>query len=455
MRLRQKLFAAILAAMVLMFLLLSLASFLNALEAQTARRELEGRLEAVATEEFLAAVGGDGKDRWSQLSWRLEPVGADDWEVTLDGLPLLDPEREDLDAMLVVLNHGPYELLRARNIYGLEPVRWLSTLFWALASGTVVLLLVVYGLLSRLILRPVEDLVAASRALSSGGRPPRVAGDSRPDEIGELIKVFNKMVAEVVMSREDLKHRVEEATAERERALKRLALEQRLSATGKLAAGVAHEINNPLGGMMNAARTLSSEPGMSPRAVEYVELIEDGLRRIANIVERMRSFVRAKAAVGTFSVQDAVRGAVSFARHRIESQQIELAEEYGAADAFVAGDIGELQQVFLNVILNALDAMADAASKRLSISVKRVDALVSVEFVDTGSGMNEEQLASAFDLFYSTKEAGTGLGLAISHTIVVDHGGEMELDSVEGRGTTARIRLPCVEDRAESGPGQP
>jgi len=447
MRLRQKLFTAILAAMVLMFLLLSLASMLNALEAQQARRNLEGRLDAVARECFLATVDRPAPD-FADLSRRLAPLGEGDWDVVAGGEPLLAPGRTDLDSMIEVERHGAYALVRTRVVAGLEPVRWLPTLFWALASGTAVLLLVVYGMLLRLVLRPVEDLVAASRSLSAGGRPPRVPGEDRPDEMGDLIKVFNRMAAEVVISREDLKRRVEEATHEREKALQRLALEQRLSATGKLAAGVAHEINNPLGGMINAARTLAGEKGLSPRAAEYVQLIKDGLGRITSIVERLRSFIRARADVGSVDVVETMRGALSFARHRVDRESVELEERFPAEGATVTGDAGELQQVFLNLVLNGLDAMLESETRRLTVSIGREDVSVVVEVSDTGVGMNQEQLANAFDLFYSTKQSGTGLGLAIAHKIVTDHGGEIELEGAPGTGTTVRMRLPS-SDTAE------
>jgi signal transduction histidine kinase len=271
-----------------------------------------------------------------------------------------------------------------------------------------------------------------------------VGGESRQDEMGDLIKVFNRMTNEVVISREDLKRRVEEATRDREKALQRLALEQRLSATGRLATGVAHEINNPLGGMINAARTLAGEKGLSARATEYVGLIEDGLKRIATIVERLRSFIRPHGEVARVDLVRTWRGAVSFAHHRIEKEGIALVEDCPVEAGAVAadGDAGELQQVFLNLALNALDAMGDSARKELKVSVRRTDAWAIVEVADTGVGMDAQQLANAFDLFYSTKESGTGLGLAIAHRIVTDHGGEIEIESVVGSGTTVRVKLP-------------
>ena len=109
---------------------------------------------------------------------------------------------------------------------------------------------------------------------------------------------------------------------------------------------------------------------------------------------------------------------------------------------------------FLNLLMNALDAMKEVepGDRRLGVSVRRQDSSVIAEVTDTGAGMGAEALAGAFDLFYSTKEdGGTGLGLAIAHRIVTDHGGEIELDSSPGRGTTARVSLPAEDEGEEAG----
>jgi len=446
-RLRQKLFAAILGIMAVMFMLLALVSFLHGLEAQTGRHELLARLRRGASAAFVDAARGPGEVRWDRFAELMGSLGFTDWCVLREGGGVVaGPSSADAAGLEPLAWAGGYKLLVARSPreLGLEPIRWLSGLFWAVTASTALLLLVVYGLLLRLVLRPVEDLVEASRKLGSGARPPKVPGGHRTDEIGELVGAFNLMAAEVASSREELERRVEEATRERERALKRLALEQRLSATGTFAAGVAHEIANPLGGMINAVRTLSDEQGLSQRGREYLALVQEGLERIAALVERMRSFVRPRPSVGPVDLASVVRGAVEFVRHRIEKEGVRLVE--GPFEpAVVSGDAGELQQVLLNLIVNALDAMRDTGEKRLALRTRRDGARALAEVADTGRGMTAEELSSAFDLFYTTKQSGTGLGLAIAHKIVTDHGGEIELESSPGAGTTARVSLPVSE----------
>jgi len=448
MRLRQKLFAAIIAAMVVMSLLLVLASFMNALEVQAEAVVVERRLMAAAVREFRRVASRGSEPEIAQaLSNIREMLPAYSWTVAKGG--------REVDGKAVA-TVGGYSLYRSGRGARVAPTRWLTGVLLAVACGTALLLLVVYGMLLRLVLRPVEDLVAASRVLSSGAMPPKVAGEGRPDEIGELVGAFNRMSAEVRASHEEMEKRVERALAEREKARRRLALEQRLSATGKLAAGVAHEIANPLGGMINAARAVSKEQGLSERGREYLGLVDDGLERVRTIVERMRTFVKPHPSVKSVDVAETVRGALAFARHRMKNESVVLDEDCPKAPLRVSGDAGELQQVFLNLIMNSLDAMKEVGpgARRLGVRVARDGAGAVVEISDTGSGMGAEALAEAFDLFYSTKdEGGTGLGLAIAHRIVTDHGGDIELESSPGGGTTARISLPAEhEDEGADAP---
>jgi signal transduction histidine kinase len=438
------------------FLLLALAAILNGLQAHRTESDLRRRLESGAAEAFSHSAAEPSGDNWIRLVGSMDRLGFDDeWCVRRvdDGaficdshnvMPYGSHELHCGEGLVRFVARSGYELLLPPRATGISVLGGLSGIFWAVAAGTVLLMLVVYGLLLRLVLRPVENLVAASRVLSSGRRPEKVPGEWRTDEMGELAGAFNLMAGEVSAGREELERRVEEATREYERAQRRLVLEQRLAATGKLAAGLAHEINNPLGGMINAARTLEKEEGLSERAREYVALVREGLARIAALVERMRTFSRPRPKVGPVDLGEAARAALSFARHRAGEEGVEVEEDFARDLPPVTGDAGELQQVLLNLVLNALDAMRSSAEKRLRVKVAREGAGVVCEVSDTGSGMGPEELAGAFDLFHSTKdEAGSGLGLAMAHKIVTDHGGEIELESVPGRGTTARVRLPA------------
>lgn len=453
MRLRQKIFAVVLASMGILFLLVALSISLDALSAGAERRRLEERLLCAAAEVFVhAAEGGDLEN----VRRRLSALGLELWEVRDEkgavvaagprararggtgGRPSV-PLREAARA-------GGLTLLLPPAGPAVEPITWLFGPIWAVAAGTVFLLLVLYGLLLRLVLRPVERLAAASKVLSAGARPPKIPGEGRTDELGELVRTFNSMAQEVTSAREELQSRLQEAKDSFERAQKRLVMEQRLASTGRLAAGIAHEINNPLAGLLNAVRTVRKEgSNLSEKAAEYLAMTEEGLVRIATIVQDMLRYSPGRTQVRSVDLQECIRGAIDLARHRIEKEGVELATDLGDGPVQVSGDGGALGQVFLNLLLNALDAVVGSPERCIRVRLLRERDEVLIEIADTGRGMSEEELASAFDLFYSGKETGTGLGLAIAHKIVTDHGGSIELACSPGRGTKALIRLPAEE----------
>ncbi|MHC4506769.1 MAG: hypothetical protein ACYTFI_26060, partial [Planctomycetota bacterium] len=167
MKLRQKLFAASLAVMVVLFLLLALVSFMHALEASRAQQDLQKRLDAMAAHAFEAAArcGEEYFTRLADDANALDPSHL--WLAVRAG------SKFDDKLFVEVARHGDYAIFRSRRPAYLEPVRWLSGIFWATAAGTALLMLTVYGLLLRLVLRPVDNLVAASRGLSKGVRPPK------------------------------------------------------------------------------------------------------------------------------------------------------------------------------------------------------------------------------------------------------------------------------------------
>ena len=323
--------------------------------------------------------------------------------------------------------------------------RTIRTVIAVMAIGTLILIVVLYGLISRLVLRPVAMLAAATKRVGTGGSTA-LPLSGRRDEIGELIENFGAMAGEVAASRRDLQERVREALEEASAAHRRLALEQRLSATGKLAAGIAHEINNPLSGMMNAAKSLSrAAAGEKDR--EYLALIQEGLARIERIVKEILSFSRRSASVGEVDLAEVLDGALGFAAHRLEMARIRVERRIEDKLPKVMGGHGELQQVFLNLIMNSIDAMPGGGV--LTIGAARSEGGVRACVEDTGVGMDEATMEAAFDFFFTTKAAGegTGLGLAIAHQIVQNHGGNMEIRSEPGKGTSVAVELPAMEER--------
>jgi signal transduction histidine kinase len=323
----------------------------------------------------------------------------------------------------------------------------LAALLPAMLLATALLGAALWLLLSRQVLTPVVELAEASRLMASGSPTARARGEGRADEVGELVRAFNRMAEEVAANRRNLERRVVEETEKARRAEAAANIAQRLAATGKLAAGVAHEINNPLGGMINAAKRLeASIPPADGRGREYLGLIQEGLERVARITRQMLRFQRpaAAAAPEPVNVAEALASALGFAEHRLKG--VELAREFSPGLPAVLGARGELEQVFLNLILNAADAVKDSAAKRVAVRARAEDAgqKVVVEVEDSGCGMTPEECQAAFDIFHTTKPDGSGLGLSVAHSIVAGHGGELLLESAKGRGTKAVVRLPAA-----------
>lgn len=314
----------------------------------------------------------------------------------------------------------------------------------AMLVGTVLVGVALLMLLSRQVLSPVAELAQASRQLASGSDPSRPRDAGRRDEVGQLIRSFNSMADEVVSHRQHLENRVDEATDKYRRAEQAAAIAQRLAATGKLASGVAHEINNPLGGMLNAARRLEKVVPAEGRERQYLELINEGLQRIGRIVRQMTQFQRASKELAPVDVGGTLEDALRFGEHRLEG--VEVIRELPGELPAVLGDRHALEQVFLNLLINAADAVKDRSNGRVTLraAADSEAAELRVEVEDNGCGMSPEERDAAFDIFHTTKGAGegSGLGLPVAHSIVASHGGELFLESSGNSGTRAVVTLP-------------
>ncbi|MHC4861730.1 MAG: sensor histidine kinase, partial [Planctomycetota bacterium] len=314
--------------------------------------------------------------------------------------------------------------------------------------GVVVIILVIYVVVSRTVIRPIERLERAARRLAKGdySRPVPLAG--RDDEIDTLIEAFNNTMLELGTFRQHLEERVDDARQHAKAAEKNLVIAQRLAATGQLASGIAHEVNNPLAGMQNAARRLTREPAPSPeKREEYLELIIDGLQRVQETVKKILRFTPHKVAPQAIDLETVIQRALALASHRIEKEGMEVFVDLPAG-AMVFGDPFELQQVLLNILINAMDAVGEVERRgEITIRGKREKTELVLRLTDNGCGMTEEQISQAFDLFFTSKEVGegTGLGLSIAHHVIQNHGGRISLRSEPGRGTTVEMVLPLLE----------
>lgn len=216
----------------------------------------------------------------------------------------------------------------------------------------------------------------------------------------------------------------------------------RLSALGELSAGMAHEIRNPLGSIRGTAEILRDAFDPSDRRYEFTEILIREVDRLNRVVQDFLQFARpAPVERGSFDPEEALREVLALTAQQATKSGVEMHLAGGSIPP-VAGNREQLKQAFLNLILNAVQAMPGGG--RLTISLGTENGQARIRFADTGQGIAPENLEKIFNPFFTTRQEGTGLGLAITHRIVQSHGGRLEVESRLGEGTTLTLYLPLA-----------
>ncbi len=223
---------------------------------------------------------------------------------------------------------------------------------------------------------------------------------------------------------------------------------ERLRAVMLLAAGVAHEIGNPLNSLSIHLQLLQRETEALAGAAPLRELVDVCRREVERLDRIVAQFLRAvrpePPRLESARIEEVVRDALDFLRHEIADRKVEVVLEDGASLPTVRVDRHQMRQAFFNIIKNAVEAMPGGG--RLTVSFSEGDRFVTVTFRDTGKGIRGEDLSRVFEPYFSTKARGSGLGLMIVHRIIRDHGGEIEIHSETERGTAVIVSIPR-EDR--------
>jgi len=315
----------------------------------------------------------------------------------------------------------------------------------------------------RLVLRPVREMVKATERIGRGDLLALVPV-FQEDEMGRLASSFNEMADSLAKARAErlellnsLERQVEERTEALKAAQAQLIQTEKLASLGQLSASIAHEINNPLAGILTFSKLLirNVEEGGDPAKLresilKTLRLIERETDRCRGIVRNLLDFARQRPLVlSDVDVNKALDEALSLLNHKIEMQQIVLEKKLGPK-VLVSADFGQLRQAFVNILLNACDAMPEGGRLAVSTGLLPDGKRVEISFRDTGPGIAPENLGRIFDPFFTTKEMGTGLGLSVVYGIVQKHGGDMKADSRPGAGTTMRIRLPIAAATPEA-----
>lgn len=235
---------------------------------------------------------------------------------------------------------------------------------------------------------------------------------------------------------------------EREELERRLVQADKLSSIGLLAAGVAHEVNTPLAVISTYAQMLAKQVRDDEQKTKLLDKIAKQTFRASEIVNSLLNFSRTSSTdFGDLDLNKVIRETISLLEHQLEKAGVRVHADLGELPA-IRGNASKLQQVFLNLFLNARDAMSDAPGGTLTVSTRGAGDTVTVEVRDSGPGIPRDNLARIFDPFFTTKMArkGTGLGLSITYGIVEEHGGSIAADSRPGEGAVFRLEFPAVRN---------
>ncbi len=297
--------------------------------------------------------------------------------------------------------------------------------------------------------KAVKALIDATRAIAGGERSPDVyvgtGGDL--DILGESVRQMAVSLQDteerVAHWHQELESTIANRTAQLEESQKLLAEREKIAALGLMAAGIVHEIGNPLTAMSAIVQRI--ERKADARFGEQCRTLGQQIERISRIVNDMRHVASPVSNNGSSTnVNETLRVAVKIAQYDPRATSVEIVPSLSAEVPRIPGDADRWQQVFMNLIINALDAMPHGG--KLLVSTSTGDEDVSIAFRDSGSGMNTEQIRQLYHPFYSTKASdGMGLGLSVCHSIVRSYGGEIAVESEVGRGTEFRITIAPYE----------
>lgn len=390
------------------------------------------------SEEVKKAVLDEGK------SWNDRAFVVEDWYITA-----YEPIKNIAGRIIGILYVGTLE-----KPY-LDIANRVMFTFTILASLCVVFLLTMLYFSTTRIIKPLQGMVVATQKIAKGELNHKVEVKSR-DEVGGLAVSFNQMTEKLKAANDELlewgktlEKKVEERTKELIEMQGHLIQSEKLASLGKLAAGVAHEINNPLGGILIYSHLLLEETKKNTPESENLKKIIKETTRCKDIVKGLLEFARPKEPeMALTDINDVINKALALFERQALFQNIKINRDYSDLPRIVS-DGAQLQQVFTNIIVNAAEAMDGNGMLTIKTWLDAKDECLKIEFTDTGHGIREEDKERLFEPFFTTKEVGkgTGLGLAISYSIVQKHQGSIKVRSELGQGSTFTVILPLKRSR--------
>jgi two-component system, NtrC family, sensor kinase len=368
---------------------------------------------------------------------------------------------DEIIARMKVIYHAALKMKEQMEDSEMASVsRAIYSIMTAIAVSVMLSIFIVI-LLIRSITGPVHMLVKGIENVASGNYEARV-DISSADEIGFLAKTFNDMtenlnqtslqkeslMLELRELNNDLERRIEEAKEELRVTHERMLHSETLSVVGTFASGVAHELATPLSSIISYFRMIRETLTAQEELGEDVEIIEAELLRCRNILRGMLNFARTpeKDKILT-DVNSIIRDLLSLVKYQTEfKKKIEITENLNPQLPPVMAVPGQLRQVFMNIIINAIQSMPSGGNVTVSSFTIEDGSRLAISISDTGCGIPEDALNKIFHPFYTSKDSGTGLGLSISYGMIKSHGGDIEVESEFGSGTTFSVYLPVTVD---------
>ncbi|MCX7833883.1 MAG: cache domain-containing protein [Ignavibacteria bacterium] len=371
--------------------------------------------------------------------WIGEAFVVNDWYIGAYD-PIKDFEGNVIGMLYVGLLKEPFDHLMWSTIL----------IFIGIGLGATLIIYVVAIFLAKRITTPLRKLEEVAKKITEGDIKQEFTIKNAPREVENLANSLDHMAKELEKEKQELEAwadklelKVQERTAELKKIHGQLFRSEKLASIGKLAAGVAHEINNPLTGVLtNASLLLEDLPEGDPKR-EDVKVIVNETIRCREIVKRLLDFARqTKPQKKLINVNSLIENIILLVRNQTSFRNIVIEKELAENLPEIMADGDQIQQVIINFILNAADAMPKGGSLKICSKLMENGEFIELKFIDTGVGISEENRNRIFDPFFTTKENGTGLGLSISYGIIEQHGGTIYVDSEVGKGTTFTVQLP-------------
>lgn len=326
-----------------------------------------------------------------------------------------------------------------------------KNIFWAIVILVGSLVWLILMVTKNSISRPISQLMEGVKKMAKGNLDTRINLKKR-GELYELAQAFNQLAAEL----KEAQNRIIQEGEKRLEFERTLQQSQKLAIIGQLASGLAHEIGTPLNIISGRAELIQRRLDDKESVSKSLTIIIQQTERIKKIIHQLLSLVRKKKPEQKLLVVSSIiETSLDLISPQIERQNIKISKEFFPDSLLVKGDADQLQQVLLNLFLNALQAMPEGGLLRISTSVKKIcreelggekREYIIIEVADSGIGIEKEMIDNIFNPFFTTKAGGTGLGLMVVQGIVQDHEGWVEVESQVGKGSVFKVYLPKADE---------